>query len=433
MSKLVSLSDVYLGCIFSFLNFAERYAVKFSCKYFSSWLRRPTLPCVAPKHNNNDFRIEFEKYVQDYCENSTQFVDNMPKFKCSAFGGAIPQCLFMEKWKNSDLDIITINANSSFTRHDECYEKKYVHPFLTSLDQLWLEDDNKNKNEDKIKNEDKSENDNDDSYLNDSYLDEEESPEMISIKKRIYRGYHTHEDQKFNPYAHETLGTVYNMFPLYTQKYTKNPKAAKDGNFDKNKIKVVDFSILFGHKSIIEFMDQYSAFDFCQCIYDGKQLRVKNWDSIWTRSCSLNVGNLRFLDGEALGYIPNTLEKILIRNHGRRAKYENRGFKIEIRDEELIMQNFICSYGRSIVDVDKSGGVPPWPKHVHDRGSCNKSNPYFVSRSPTTGSLYLSPYANFPWYVKTIESATSDVWTTPRYTNTAFPMDGMILWKKSDK
>lgn len=459
--RLSLLPDIYLGSIFSFLNFAERYAVRFSSKKFSVWLQRPRLPGGdggVHSNSNNDLRIEFERYIRqgDYFYNASGFLDVLHKHDCRIFGSTVPQCLYGERWKGSDLDVSTVRGAVPGKCYRCCNPHK-GHPFLEAVELLWKADDvlegyiPKKKplvnwgwmrgrmvaeeqaeqaelevptvvmeqmeqvatesvelrkfqeveereavtdipdNMPAEQHEEQHEEQHNEAY---EPADPDEYKET-EMDKRVYRGLKSHDDHLVNQFADECLGPSYSMFPISTIKYARQPCRNDYGDLPVDG--VLDFSVVFEHSSIVHFLQQSSDFDFCAATYDGRRLRVFNWDAIWTRSCTVRVRSRKWKDGKVWGDTANhvwpplhTEATVLSRIQGRRIKYEQRGFTIVIADELDILNDL----KDKIVDVDKTG-LPPHPRFPHDKDSC--CGKLFLSRSPTSGSLYLSPYARFPW------------------------------------
>lgn len=476
---LTTIHDISLAGIISHLNFAERFALAFTCHYLHSWLQRK----ILPNGDNNSFEVELERYISgtsrfakqgeqgQYADDAKGLLNLCRLAGSHIFGSTILQCLLGVHWQKSDLDIMCelvtpviagselgtptvsgselvapiagseldtpVMAASSLATlpHQPTVESKTdswcmspqakLDQFSEGIHGLWtIEELQKRDNfiplrlarwDRELKHED---------IIGNCYIPGRED--------RLHSGYETHDDSNFNPFAHELLQDSYSIFPLLNAKFKRHPHAIREQGG------VIDFSVITSqsrHKSVSSLLRRIHDFSFLCATWDcSKQgLQVLDWNAIWSKECVCRVRSIEFCPLTKLtreGYKPmHTEAEILSRVHGRRIKYEERGFKIRITDEELIMRDFIISTGRSIVDVDATG-LPPWPSRVHDTGENNEKRPWFVSRSPNTGSLYFSPYAKFPWAVKPI---SPKLWTHPAngetHTHTPFPMKNMILWQ----
>jgi hypothetical protein len=160
-----------------------------------------------------------------------------------------------------------------------------------------------------------------------------------------------------------------------------------------------------------DFVWNTSDFPFTCVVYDGIDLRVSDWDALWTRRCETSMSRIKWQHAYSCGasayscgasYTPgffdcptahslHTDATMLVRTHGRRAKWELRaGMQINILDEMEI--------------IDALDAPPlPWPvtreeENMHQSVYGSPQPKFYLSSSPWTGSLYLTPTPYLlPW------------------------------------
>ena len=109
----------------------------------------------------------------------------------------------------------------------------------------------------------------------------------------------------------------------------------------------------YNYSSLADFVAREADFGFCQVLFDGTQLRVRDWQAVWTRSAKM-----RARDFHLLPYYEWGVQGADIMNHffGRCEKYRARGFTIEtdlpasaaqrkiLNDEIIIERNLQLVY-----------------------------------------------------------------------------------------
>jgi hypothetical protein len=507
--------DFSLSAVFSYLDFAERFAVRFTCVYLAAWSRRPKLP----DGSNNDFGSEVNAHITagEYAENGVGFMGILKFFKARIIGSTLPQILYRVRWVASDLDIccmptspqtpqtplslvscesstdpdvvirqpdlVRIQADEkvavssdkkvAVSSDNELFETDLTRRFAARLHALWQEEDAR-KNDNLI------------CVLSDPMTygrfarkPEIKRPSYRSVEEtdRYHGGYHTHESQRYNAFAHERLSDCYSLFPLNTIRLKRVPaiepvrmsrttSTSTETNASERDLEspgkiishqmeteqtrckagVVELSVVGApYKSVEQFLERCNDFAFCCMTWDGERLRVRDWNAVWTRRCTVQIRNIALRVPPCLySEEPTDIElrmELLVRIHGRRAKYERRGnFRIDIEDELAVLNQALTvtiptQHNKlgvrklpRLIDVDRSG-LPPWPRHAHDAGTGGDHDRVeFVSRSPVTQSLYVSPYAAFPWHVPPIPEHVKFP-TANLSTHTPFPLQLFTQWR----
>lgn len=329
--------DAVCVCMISALNFAERYALRQTGRRFAYLLR----------HLNEQFRTEYERQLQQVF-GVEGLLDRLKPANRKIYGGfTVAVLLDLLPLPFPDLDIGGIFENPDF--------------FLETLPDPSV-------------------------HISHKPITR---PAVLSAKPKE-RDY---PQTCFHAFLNAFTSVAYSMFPI---KFARKLQVKSNAT--------IDYNLISEYKSVDEFVRNVADFRFSAVVYDGVDLRVLDWESIWLRQCETRISNIAWrpaypcgaesnpgFEENPLQYSLHSLTSMLIRSHARRAKYELRGhFKITILDEQEI--------------IDTIYPPPmPWPISTDAFAAylntfCH-SPQFYLSRSPWTGSLYLSPnMTSFPWY-----------------------------------
>lgn len=82
-----------------------------------------------------------------------------------------------------------------------------------------------------------------------------------------------------------------------------------------------------GHASLTAFFEANPELPFCNVLFDGRRFRVRDWDSVWTRSATVRGGPAIRAD-DSREHAARKWHRFL----DRVGKYRSRGFRVELVD-----------------------------------------------------------------------------------------------------
>jgi len=95
------------------------------------------------------------------------------------------------------------------------------------------------------------------------------------------------------------------------------------------------------------YIKEETDMEFLKCVYDGKQLKVKDWNSIWNRQCEYFIKDLKiipfyyYVDEKDEIYVR---QSYILRMYSRIHKYRKRGFNIVSDIDEVILEKESVTY-----------------------------------------------------------------------------------------
>jgi hypothetical protein len=81
----------------------------------------------------------------------------------------------------------------------------------------------------------------------------------------------------------------------------------------------------FRYASLADFVAREADFAFCQVLFDGIHIKVRNWQAVWTRSAQVKARDFRLLPFYEWGNNGHAIVSHLL---GRCDKYQARGFQV---------------------------------------------------------------------------------------------------------
>jgi hypothetical protein len=347
------ICDTNLSIIVSFLNFAERYAVRFTCKR----LRNLLILHKLPDGTMNDVKVLFEerirkRYFPRSHDHASRFLSSLNANKHYIFGSSPLQFILGESWQGSDLDVCGMCNIEEIDK--ECHDINSETEFLIFVKQL---------------------------------LAEPATSTSVSVEDTsMEKSYYDWSVRAYNPFSGEHKDSVYCMFPIVSQKLICPGIQGIPASY--NWRPCLDYNIIYSYSKVMSFFNNSLDFDFTAIAFDGQTLRVANWEAIWTRSCSMSVRdiNWRIDDLGFSGKLHNEVT-MLIRSQGRRLKYEQRGFRVHIIDEDSIIEAMTIPLIDTESSIYLNGEYDDKYDYTH----------YYLGHSPFTRSLYISTHDNFPW------------------------------------